>query len=327
MWMTSTQKACYRKFLAGLQVREGDEHGLFEAMRELQELSMGVVPPILFRYRRPDEHSFRDLENGEVTLSSPVAFRSGDPNDAKMMLDVSGLDAAEKQASDSSIAAKWIRSIDLHALAEQCDRCGRPVPDGVVERFSNMAPEELSAWLGGAGKALLAGMSGSVIPELEKAREILRVVCLTDDRANDRMWDEYAERHTGFVLAYRADNLRVCDNANRGAAFVLPILYDDVPFDDEKTLQWGTLRSMGLDVATDDELAVIRAAYRKAAKYEHEQEWRVCIFRKEEENGELYVQRPCSPVSMTVGRCASEETQRRCREAADRFGIPLVCEG
>lgn len=327
MWMTPAQKINYRKFLTGLQVKQGDEHGLFDALRRLQKYSLAVVPQILFRYRRPDEHSFRDLEKGEVTLSNPVAFCLGDPDDAKMMPDVSGLAAVVKQASDPSIAADWVQSIDLEALAELSVRCGRSIPVGAVERVSNMVPEELTAWLGGAGKALLAGASGSVIPELEKAREILRVVCLTGDRMNAKMWDEYAERHTGFVLAYRAGDLRMCDFANQGAVFVLPVLYDDAPFDDEKTLQWGILCSMGLDVATDDELASIRAAYRKAVKYEYEQEWRVCIFRKEGENDELYVQRPCSPVSITVGRCASEETLRRCRKAADRFGIPLEREG
>ena len=102
---------------------------------------------------------------------------------------------------------------------------------------------------------------------------------------------------------------------------LLPVLYDDTPFDADKQLQWGMLSGMGFNIANEDILSNFKAIYRKRTDFEWEDEFRAVLMPSSEEEKQCYVQRTCRPLRVILGNCMRGADRDRCIGAANNLGI------
>lgn len=137
--------------------------------------------------------------------------------------------------------------------------------------------------------------------------ETTRVLCLTTDRENDRMWQNYAERRRGAVLEFRhvpeySTPLLAAKEVTYSAEPPIIgsgldfLLYGDTP----------ELRRCGLD-------AIL---YVKRADWAYQREWRAVTWRKDEGkalHGD-YRFIDAELASVTIGSSASAEWARSIRE-------------
>lgn len=263
---------------------------------------------------------------GTVAFSHPSVFE--DQEDSLPHYCLEKLDSAISEMSDPKRAKPVIDSIDFEKLSEIAISCGRELPDDAAESIKGATGEELSSRLAKVGKEVRDVSLATVVPLLQKrSRAHCRILCLTHDGDNERMWTRYAAEHGGFLLAYRSEDIRRCDeDINRRRTDLLPILYDDQPFNAELQLQWALMQSMGFDIANDDIFSDLKAIYRKGSAYEWEGEWRAHLVPQKSEIDQKFVQRDCSPAFIVLGRSMSIADRARCVRAAEAYSVPCYEE-
>ena len=321
------QKREYREFLQRCTVKQGDFEQSAKVGTALRELSESIVPKILYRYRSASTHSFSDLERGLITFASPVVF--DDPADSCPQSSLAGLNNAIEALSDSECGLQLLQSIDYAKLAHVLRKTDLNDTDKRFAEFNAMPQEAKVRRLRDAAPIVRKIALSNVIPALQNScRQSFRIMCLTCNGNSERMWTDYAGNHSGFIIAYKSDDVRCCNVDSRCdvGAFLLPILYDDVPFDVERQVQWAMLVSMGFNVLPDDIMDNFRTAYRKSTRYEYEDEFRAALLPREEEREKDYVQRQCRAFAVVLGNCMDGPDRARCIKAANSLGIPWFDE-
>lgn len=326
MTLTQEDKQVYRSFLQGCTAKEGDAAQIEAVKCGLELCSRELAPELLFRYRPPSEYAFDDLERGMVTFSHPSVFEDREDSLPHYRLDE--LDSIISEVSDPERAKCRIDSVDFDKLGEIAVALGRPLPDGIVQSIREATGEKLSSCLVEVGQMARDVSLGTVIPRLQKGcRAHCRILCLTHDGGNEHMWARYAAGHRGFLMAYRSEDIRRCDEAiNRQRVDLLPILYDDQPFAAESQLQWALMQLMGFNIANEDVFNDLKAIYRKSSEYEWEDEWRARLVPQSSEIDQKFVQRDCPPIFVAAGREMTDADRERCAKAAEILGIPCYEE-
>ena len=175
-----------------------------------------------------------------------------------------------------------------------------------------------------AVKNLRLFVGGFVAPVHQNScRNCCRILCLTDNPSDSNMWNVYSESQAGFVLAYDREAIRNCNIANGMRIDILPILYDDKPFNCDPQIAWTAARMLGLNVGSDDMLSDLRAIYRKGSAFEWENEYRARLVPEPDELEMNYVQRPCKPLRVILGSRMSQEDKELCICAANKLDIPV----
>ena len=322
MILTPEGKRLYRSFLQDCTAKENDAVQIGIVKYGLELCSRKLAPELLFRYRPPSEYAFDDLEQGMVAFSHPSVFE--DQEDSLPHYCLEKLDSVISEMSDPKRAKPIIDSIDFEKLSEIAISCGRELSNDAVESIKGATGEELSSRLAKVGNEVHNVSLATVVPMLQKrSRACCRILRLTRDGDNERMWARYAAEHSGFLLAYRSEDIRRCDeDINRQRAELLPLLYDDWPFNAEPQLQWTLMQSMGFDIANDDIFSDLKAIYRKGSAYEWEDEWRARLVPQKSEIDQRFVQRDCPPAFIVLGRSMSNADRGRCVRAAEAHGAP-----
>lgn len=319
--MSSEQKRVYRIMLESLVAKQTDAKTISAAVTKLSRLSMGLVPQVLYRYRPPNEYSFEDLENGTLTFSRPSVF--SDIYDSRPIYDFKLFDDVVSALNHSDSALRMLREIDVNAVVSFAATCGfRPLDSGNIEQFCSLGEGDRIEFLRKAAPELRKRIGNGVVPALQEGcADSHRILCLTQNPFYPRMWKDYAQDYSGFVIAYSADSIRSCDFDRR--VDLLPVLYDDLPFDCELQVEWTVARAiLGLNVLSDDVFSDIRAIYRKGTEFEWENEYRACLVPREDELSSHYLARSCKPMAIILGSKMTRENLMRCLDAAEKLGIP-----
>ncbi|WP_158568515.1 DUF2971 domain-containing protein [Collinsella sp. AM18-10] len=317
-----TQKETYRETLANLVAKQNDDVSIVSAGKELEALSTFLVPRMLYRYRPPTEYAFADLENATVTFSHPRVF--SDQRDSVPIYNWNGIDEIESYLNDDEQALEIINQIDFRRLAFVLGALGVPLNRVRIDEFEMLSDEGRVSLFRSAVKNLRLFVGGFIAPvHQNNCRNCCRILCLTDNPSDSNMWNVYSENQAGFVLAYDREAICNCNIANGMRTEILPILYDDKPFNCDPEIAWTAARMLGLNVGSDDMLSDLRAIYRKGSAFEWENEFRGCLVPEPDELEMNYVQRPCKPLRVILGSRMTQEDRERCIFAANKLDIPV----
>lgn len=322
MVLSLTQKETYRETLANLVAKQNDGVSIVSAGKELEALSTFLVPRMLYRYRPPTEYAFADLENATVTFSHPRVF--SDQRDSVPIYNWNGIDEIESYLNDDEQALEIINQIDFRRLAFVLGALGVPLNRSRIDGFEMLSDERRVSLFRSAVKNLRLFVGGFIAPvHQNNCRNCCRILCLTDNPSDSNMWNVYSENQAGFVLAYDREAICNCNIANGMRTEILPILYDDKPFNCDPQIAWTAARMLGLNVGSDDMLSDLRAIYRKGSAFEWENEFRGCLVPEPDELEMNYVQRPCKPLRVILGSRMTQEDRERCIFAANKLDIPV----
>ena len=320
--MNCEQKKAYRAFLESCVVKQGDEPRAAEMAARLQEKSREMVPDVLCRYRPPSEYAFLDLEKELVTFTHPAAF--DDLNDSFPNYSLTGLNDVIESIDNPKTMRVLYESTDFGKLARTLSEMGVKGAEERISELESMSFEEKRQCLLGAAFTARGLAQTEVIPALQgSCRNDYRVMCLTRSSQDEKMWTDYADNHTGFVVVFNSEDIRHCNmylGCDMGV-LLLPVLYDDTPFDADKQSQWGMLSGMGFNIANEDILSNFKAIYRKRTDFEWEDEFRAVLMPSSEEEKQCYVQRTCRPLRVILGNCMRGADRDRCIGAANNLGI------
>lgn len=322
MVLSLTQKETYRETLANLVAKQNDDVSIVSAGKELEALSTFLVPRMLYRYRPPTEYAFADLENATVTFSHPRVF--SDQRDSVPIYNWNGIDEIESYLNDDEQALEIINQIDFRRLAFVLGALGVPLNRARIDEFEMLSDEGRVSLFRSAVKNLRLFVGGFIAPvHQNNCRNCCRILCLTDNPSDSNMWNVYSENQAGFVLAYDREAICNCNIANGMRTEILPILYDDKPFNCDPEIAWTAARMLGLNVGSDDMLSDLREIYRKGSAFEWENEFRGCLVPEPDELEMNYVQRPCKPLRVILGSRMTQEDRERCIFAANKLDIPV----
>lgn len=322
MVLSLIQKETYRETLANLVAKQNDGASIVSARKELEALSTFLVPRMLYRYRPPTEYSFADLENATVTFSHPRVF--SDQRDSVPIYDWNGIDEIESYLNDDEQALEIINQIDFRRLAFVLGVLGAPLNPARIDEFEMLSDEGRVSLFRSAVNKLRLFVGGFVaLVHQNNCRNCCRILCLTDNPSDSNMWNVYSESQAGFVLAYDREAICNCNIANGMRTEILPILYDDKPFNCDPQIAWTAARMLGLNVGSDDMLSDLRAIYRKGSAFEWENEYRARLVPEPDELEMNYVQRPCKPLRVILGSRMSQEDKELCICAANKLDIPV----
>lgn len=322
MVLSLTQKETYRETLANLVAKQNDGVSIVSAGKELEALSTFLVPRMLYRYRPPTEYAFADLENATVTFSHPRVF--SDQRDSVPIYNWNGIDEIVSYLNDDEQALEIINQIDFRRLAFVLGALGVPLNRARIDEFEMLSDEGRVSLFRSAVKNLRLFVGGFIAPvHQNNCRICCRILCLTDNPSDSNMWNVYSENQAGFVLAYDREAICNCNIANGMRTEILPILYDDKPFNCDPQIAWTAARMLGLNVGSDDMLSDLRAIYRKGSAFEWENEFRGCLVPEPDELEMNYVQRPCKPLRVILGSRMTQEDRERCIFAANKLDIPV----
>lgn len=322
MVLSLTQNETYRETLANLVAKQNDGASIVSAGKELEALSTFLVPRMLYRYRPPTEYAFADLENATVTFSHPRVF--SDQRDSVPIYNWNGIDEIESYLNDDEQALEIINQIDFRRLAFVLGALGVPLNRARIDEFEMLSDEGRVSLFRSAVKNLRLFVGGFIAPvHQNNCRNCCRILCLTDNPSDSNMWNVYSENQAGFVLAYDREAICNCNIANGMRTEILPILYDDKPFNCDPQIAWTAARMLGLNVGSDDMLSDLRAIYRKGSAFEWENEFRACLVPEPDELEMNYVQRSCKPLRVILGSRMTQEDKELCICAANKLDIPV----
>ena len=237
MVLSLTQKEAYREMLANLVAKQNDGASIVSAEKELEDLSTSLVPRMLYRYRPPTEYAFADLENATVTFSHPRVF--SDQRDSVPIYNWNGIDEIESYLNDDEQALEIINQIDFRRLAFVSGVLGVPLNPARIDEFEILSDEGRVSLFRSAVKNLRLFVGGFVVPVHQNGcRNCCRILCLTDNPSDSNMWNVYSESQAGFVLAYDREAIRNCNIGNGMRTEILPIIYDDEPFNCDPQIAW-----------------------------------------------------------------------------------------
>ena len=324
MTLNDLQKKKYREFLTGLVAEENDAASIGCAQCALDGLSDVLVPQILFRYRTPSEYSFVDLENGTITFSHPKEF--DDRQDSLPSFSWDTFNQAMNSIRGKDAFKQAVKALDLEALPFDSDISSKSVTTDLnlmLDQINSLDKAEFDSVLESNQTLLRTWLESCVIPAHQQScKNCCRILCLTSTPTNAKMWKEYAANGSGFVLVYDRESIRKCDNGRR--VELLPVLYDDEPFDSDKHVEYLVARLIGLNVCSDDLLSNLRSIYRKGRKFEWEKEYRARIVPQKDEFEADFVSRPCKARQIIAGSNMSHDDKERCLTASKKLGIPFI---
>jgi hypothetical protein len=170
--------------------------------------------------------------------------------------------------------------------------------------------QDLRAALGGVSRPVIAGVIEEFQNEWRAIVPTMRILCLSEDNANNAMWGYYADSNRGVVLA-----LRCIDAINSQWLLAEPVRYSDTlpALADKEAMAEGIL--LQADVI-DHRKIFSDYCYAKTPHWAHEREWRVLSFAREGEPAEMdyYPFRPEELGAIYLGASIRPDDERRIRD-------------
>jgi hypothetical protein len=260
--------------------------GIKDILRE----STVTVPAILYKYYKFDEYTQRIFENNEVYFQSPAKFN--DPFDSKIRIDTKATREQKK---------RYFRELS-------------PIARPVFSRKQHLEMEKLIM----RDKTELKKMEDWAQKNHENVRKKMGIFCMSKKNDNILMWSHYADKHTGFCIGFKTDN-------------ILFSCIKRVDYDKELPC----IKMYESDWKKANEL-IAKSLLIKAEAWKYEKEWRIVKpdgvgVKKYPEEALACVIFGCkiSPENRKkiIEWCSSRKTQPRFFEARDKeseFGLDII---
>ncbi|EHJ00579.1 hypothetical protein CDLVIII_4042 [Clostridium sp. DL-VIII] len=277
------------------------------------------IPSSLYRYRKFNEWSLKNLIEEQERQSYPIEFN--DPFDASLKINYEEVSKElflkrnmkniinELEKSGVDIEDKDLKTINLS---------DQPIYDFVklISKFdSNLNGKEDEF-----AKILSEQTLNSIKEMFSKLRTSFQngylIVCFSELKDEVLMWSHYAENHTGFCIEYNFQELGLFNAQSR---MLNPVIYTDELFDATQYI----LQPLILENHNFNNLFGIYSTISKSTKWSYEKEWRTVFpLGPGASEEDRFIKVP-KPKALYVGAKSTEDNIRKLMDIAVIKEIPL----
>jgi hypothetical protein len=226
---------------------------------QLKDLSDFKVPKTLYRYSKISQYLIDNLTNNTFTATSPTEFN--DLYDSTMHFDTVSLENKR-----------------FEELNEGSKRFG----------FEDVISKETEA-------ILLKQAKENDEDSLTYLTKNFRIVCLSSDSDDIKMWSHYSDRNNGVCIAY--DFSKSKNNLDR---FIYPVLYIKRPIDVTELCE----------INNQIMQAALVSVISKFEDWQHEKEWRLIFYLGNDQNKRLEISTAPKPEFIILGNRFIENIEK-----------------
>jgi len=250
------------------------------------------MPKSLYRYRTTEEHNLTAFSNQRTLVTKPS--KMGDVFDSLISVDIDrvieSINNMENRKDEITEFFYKGRQIPKPTFNHVSRGIRRTVIKNQSRAKGNIA---VRVALKRMTEKVAGDLKEQAINKLDSAIDILRntgyIACFSETHDNLKMWSDYANKHTGFVLEYDFDSLNARFNTvdlggkhKQPDYIVLPVIYGE-QYDSTDLVLFLLMNGLvkkysdktSYYVKLHDELWCIKGYLYKSSDYETEAEWRL----------------------------------------------------
>ena len=277
-------------------------------------------PLRLFRFRslsdpRTTKLNLEDIKQGRLFLARARDFN--DLYDSYPLLD---RDSIRERMRNRITKENMLRTLESDAPL-----CRKRFSSLEGWSFDDMASQAIGRLEKGKDE-LIESMVDKLGGRVDKFRDELRCVCLSEDVGDSHMWGVYADSGKGIAVEYELDphSLRCyCEQKCESCmcATLAPVQYGERP--DVSRLSDVLVGSAELSDYPEgtEYLYLMNSAFKKTRRWEHEREWRVVCGTCNKADGPKYL--AARAKAIYLGKKIGEADRQRTIDVAEGAGIPL----
>lgn len=301
-----------------------------EAMRSLYAFSRANVPPFLYRYRRCGcNHSFDDVENELLTLSSASCF---DDSDDTVVHDAGELDRfADTIATQNETSLQILQKI-IPIASSEGSKGGWLQLINLAKEFLSLPEEIRKENLNHLKRQVRNSVNLDECNASLRARQ--KIACFCENGKSDYMWKNYAGNGTGYLIEYDSSKLYTIDTQHNRVPHILPVVYCKKPIDTYLLLILSGLsddNKMMLDEEIFEGCLAIELIstifYKRYDPYVKEEEWRLMLTPLDSERDDKFIFRKLTPTRLIAGPHMSPSDKNRLYNCANNNSILIVDYG
>lgn len=312
----------------------------------LQRLSMNITPPVLYRYRTCTPRHFAELESEALSFSAPAVFEDD--------LDDAFISMSEDRIKDMEVLATGqlfpffseLMEMNLEDCSVALSEALLPTHSPISDLFDGIIPPQRvwknEDYIGVAieDKACCINEVFDIITKMISAKDACnrirrqtKVSCLCEVSDSEEMWNEYGGHGTGFQLEYIRDSLFGMGSCAGTIPLIFPVIYEAERPDMSELAMIIALQDAGFQFLPGDTpiqrhwfASMLKAIYIKgAARYSHEQEWRVVIPDQTiNETAFRFSTRLCPASRIRLGKYICSQNEDKLRTIAAKLDVPVV---
>lgn len=269
----------FKELLDKTIVKNYDSVNSYEnQIQNLRSFVHNIIPEKLYRYRKYNQDTIKDLKTFIIRPSSPQFFN--DPYDCQIFIDKNEIFEKIQNANFKYYISKWLElnpnfenllsSEQKKSLSEAFDQSNQNLAITFklfLPMFNKMVDE-------------------AIYQSLALIKQITKICCFSEDVKSPLMWAHYTDSHKGFAVEYDFRNYSTpcvsCQNkcSQEHYESLFPIVYSIEKFNAKDFLSEYMLQifmsnfSKNLFIPKDDILAIYKIFLHKSLDWEYEKEWR-----------------------------------------------------
>ena len=269
----------FKELLDKTIVKNYDSVNSYEnQIQNLRSFVHNIIPEKLYRYRKYNQDTIKDLKTFIIRPSSPQYFN--DPYDCQIFIDKNEIFEKIQNANFKYYISKWLElnpnfenllsSEQKKSLSEAFDQSNQNLAITFklfLPMFNKMVDE-------------------AIYQSLALIKQITKICCFSEDVKSPLMWAHYTDSHKGFAVEYDFRNYSTpcvsCQNkcSQEHYESLFPIVYSIEKFNAKDFLSEYMLQifmsnfSKNLFIPKDDILAIYKIFLHKSLDWEYEKEWR-----------------------------------------------------
>lgn len=269
----------FKELLDKTIVKNYDSVNSYEnQIQNLRSFVYNIIPEKLYRYRKYNQDTIKDLKTFIIRPSSPQFFN--DPYDCQIFIDKNEIFEKIQNANFKYYISKWLElnpnfenllsSEQKKSLSEAFDQSNQNLAITFklfLPMFNKMVDE-------------------AIYQSLALIKQITKICCFSEDVKSPLMWAHYTDSHKGFAVEYDFRNYSTpcvsCQNkcSQEHYESLFPIVYSIEKFNAKDFLSEYMLQifmsnlSKNLFIPKDDILAIYKIFLHKSLDWEYEKEWR-----------------------------------------------------
>ncbi|MBA2882071.1 hypothetical protein HNR65_002405 [Desulfosalsimonas propionicica] len=279
------------------------------------ELKEAHLPSRIYRFRKVDEYSLKNLDEDTVWLSSAAYYN--DPFECCTKVDFEALSRAMRPTSIDEVLKKTHVEENLSVEEiEEAKASNDPLRTFAYALLEKHDGQKLKKH-DDAVELLMEAFREINVEQFQKinrdAQTGTKVCSFSERKDSPVMWAHYANKHTGFCIEYDVNRWPPRGKLRR---VLYPVIYENELFDATQHI----IQSIqGQDF---NNLFGVMAATHKANDWSYEREWRFVLPIGDETKGQVY--HVGCPGAVYLGAKMSEEDVKRIKDIASKKGFPVI---
>ena len=275
----NNKRAEFKELLDKTIVKNYDSVNSYEnQIQNLRSFVHNIIPEKLYRYRKYNQDTIKDLKTFIIRPSSPQFFN--DPYDCQIFIDKNEIFEKIQNANFKYYISKWLELNpnfeNLLSLAQK-----KSLSEAFDQSNQNLAIT-FKLFLPMFNKMV----DEAIYQSLALIKQITKICCFSEDVKSPLMWAHYTDSHKGFAVEYDFRNYSTpcvsCQNkcSQEHYESLFPIVYSIEKFNAKDFLSEYMLQifmsnfSKNLFIPKDDILAIYKIFLHKSLDWEYEKEWR-----------------------------------------------------